>query len=76
MTWADFYLVCFIAGFFLSVIVFLAGGLRTENVREAYAAVRPFGLDLCSGVRTNGDLDEVKLRAFFQALNPPSTHNT
>jgi membrane protein implicated in regulation of membrane protease activity len=28
MTWADFYLVCFIAGFFLSVIMFLAGGLH------------------------------------------------
>jgi membrane protein implicated in regulation of membrane protease activity len=28
MTWADFYLVCFIAGFFLSVLMFLAGGLH------------------------------------------------
>jgi len=28
MTWADFYLVCFVVGFFLSVVMFLAGGLR------------------------------------------------
>jgi len=46
------------------VPLFLAGGLRAENVRDAIAAVRPFGLDVCSGVRTNGALDETKLRAF------------
>lgn len=28
MTWADFYLVCFVVGFFLSVLMFLAGGAR------------------------------------------------
>ncbi len=48
--------------------VFLAGGLRAENVAEAMAAVEPFGLDLCSGVRTEDRLDEVKLRAFFAAV--------
>ncbi len=58
------------------VPVFLAGGLTPDNVRDAIESVAPFGLDLCSGVRTNGELDEVKLRAFFQALSPPSTHNT
>jgi len=58
------------------VPVFLAGGLTPDNVRDAIESVEPFGLDLCSGVRTNGELDEVKLRAFFHALNPPSTHNT
>lgn len=50
------------------VPVFLAGGLRPENVAEAVAAVRPFGLDVCSGVRTGGRLDEEKLRRFFGAL--------
>ena len=49
--------------------VFLAGGLRSANVREAIAAVQPFGLDLCSGVRTNDVLDEQKLRSFFEAVN-------
>lgn len=28
MTWADFYLVCFVVGFFLSVLMFVTGGLR------------------------------------------------
>jgi membrane protein implicated in regulation of membrane protease activity len=28
MTWADFYLVCFVVGFFLSVLIFLTGGLH------------------------------------------------
>lgn len=52
----------------VSVPVFLAGGLRAENVREAVERVAPFGLDLCSGVRTDGRLDERKLSAFFLEL--------
>ena len=47
--------------------LFLAGGLRSVNVQEAIAAVQPFGLDLCSGVRTDDCLDENKLREFFAA---------
>lgn len=50
------------------VPIFLAGGLRPENVRRALAAVQPFGLDLCSGVRTDDRLDEAKLRAFMEAM--------
>lgn len=49
--------------------VFLAGGLNPENVGEAVAKVRPFGLDLCSGVRTKGQLDARKLEDFFTALS-------
>ncbi|MBI5916991.1 MAG: phosphoribosylanthranilate isomerase [Bacteroidetes bacterium] len=49
------------------VPVFLAGGLNASNVRAAIDAVQPYGLDLCSGVRTNGKLDEAKLEAFFRA---------
>ena len=48
--------------------VFLAGGLLAENVREAVEQVRPFGLDVCSGVRTDGGLDQGKLQAFFGAI--------
>jgi phosphoribosylanthranilate isomerase len=48
--------------------VFLAGGLKPENVAEAVQRVRPFGLDLCSGVRTDGRLDTGKLVAFFAAV--------
>jgi phosphoribosylanthranilate isomerase len=47
------------------VPVFLAGGLRPENVAEAVATVRPFGLDVCGGVRTEGRLDAEKLKRFF-----------
>ena len=47
--------------------VFLAGGLHAGNVRQALDAVQPFGLDLCSSVRTNQQLDQVKLEAFFRA---------
>jgi phosphoribosylanthranilate isomerase len=47
--------------------VFLAGGLHAGNVKEALDQVQPFGLDLCSGVRTNNVLDPVKLEAFFKA---------
>jgi phosphoribosylanthranilate isomerase len=52
----------------VEVPVFLAGGLRADNVLEAVEAVGPFGLDLCSGVRTDGRLDERKLSAFFSKL--------
>lgn len=51
--------------------LFLAGGLTAANVADAVAAVEPFGVDLCSGVRTDGRLDPVKLAAFFSALPPP-----
>ncbi len=50
------------------VPVFLAGGLRAENVADAVQQVRPFGVDVCSGVRTEGRLDEVKLARFVAAL--------
>lgn len=49
--------------------VFLAGGLTVGNVREAIETVLPFGLDLCSGVRTDGKLDLAKLEDFFNAVN-------
>ncbi len=52
----------------VDVPVFLAGGLKAENVREAVEQVKPFGVDLCSGMRTNGRLDEEKLGAFFRRL--------
>lgn len=45
--------------------VFLAGGLNASNVQEAIETVQPFGLDICSGVRAGGKLDERKLEAFF-----------
>ena len=49
------------------VPVFLAGGLRRENVADAIRQVRPFGIDLCSSLRTDGSLDETKVAEFFCA---------
>lgn len=48
--------------------VFLAGGLNADNVKTAIETVQPFGVDLCSGVRTNNKLDEQKLKAFVEAV--------
>ena len=49
--------------------VFLAGGLHAENVDGAITHVAPFGVDLCSGVRTNGRLDREKLDRFISAVH-------
>lgn len=50
------------------VPVFLAGGLNASNVQSAIDAVDPFGVDVCSGVRTDGALDPAKLRDFMAAV--------
>jgi phosphoribosylanthranilate isomerase len=55
----------------VKVPVFLAGGLTPANVRQAIATVDPFGLDLCSGVRTSDRLDAAKLEAFVKATREP-----
>ncbi|HCE54619.1 MAG TPA: N-(5'-phosphoribosyl)anthranilate isomerase [Lutibacter sp.] len=52
----------------VTVPVFLAGGLTPKNALQAIKEVNPYGLDLCSGVRTNGHLDIIKLDAFFRAI--------
>lgn len=48
--------------------VFLAGGLNDTNVAAAIAKVRPFALDVCSGVRRDGKLDGERLAAFVAAV--------
>lgn len=45
--------------------VFLAGGLNPDNVRQAIEEVKPFAVDVCSGVRTDGRLDRKKLELFI-----------
>jgi phosphoribosylanthranilate isomerase len=52
----------------LSIPVFLAGGLKPENITEAIRAVGPFGVDVCSGLRTDGALDAGKLGRFMEAI--------
>ena len=51
----------------VDVPVYLAGGLNASNAAQAVREVRPYALDICSGVRTDGRLDEVKLRGFISA---------
>jgi phosphoribosylanthranilate isomerase len=48
--------------------LYLAGGLHATNVAEAMARVQPYGLDLCSSVRSAGRLDAAKLHAFVAAV--------
>lgn len=52
----------------IPIPLFLAGGLNKYNVREAIETVKPFGIDLCSSVRTDGKLDKQKLKEFFDAI--------
>lgn len=49
----------------INIPLFLAGGINPSNVRQAIEEVDPFGLDICTGVRSDGKLDEGKLAAVF-----------
>lgn len=53
----------------VNVPVFLAGGLTPDNVVSAITQVEPFGVDVCSGVRTDGKLDVIKLTNFFDNIS-------
>lgn len=53
----------------VEIPVYLAGGLNPENLIEAVQTVKPYGVDLCSGVRTNDKLDTNKLNNFFNKVN-------
>jgi phosphoribosylanthranilate isomerase len=52
----------------ISIPTYLAGGINKDNIRMAIDHVQPYGIDLCSSVRTNGQLDERKLEELFKAL--------
>ncbi len=52
----------------IGIPLFLAGGIGPDNVTEAIRTVQPFGIDLCSSVRTEGQLDATKLQALFRAI--------
>ena len=52
----------------VAVPLFLAGGLNPENVQAAIEEVAPYGLDICSSLRTDGKLDAQKVRAFFEVI--------
>lgn len=52
----------------VGIPVFLAGGLNSKNICNAIETVRPYGVDLCSGVRNDGKLDLEKLNRFFEII--------
>lgn len=52
----------------VNVPIYLAGGINPTNVKDAFNYVRPYGIDLCSGVRSAGRLDEAKLKEFFDEV--------
>jgi len=52
----------------VQIPIFLAGGLTPNNVREAIETVEPFGIDVCSGVRTDSKLNLFKLEKFFNEV--------
>ena len=52
----------------IPIPLFLAGGLNKDNIRKAIETVQPFGIDLCSSVRTNGKLNQQNLKDFFKAI--------
>jgi phosphoribosylanthranilate isomerase len=53
----------------ISLPVYLAGGINKDNIKKAIEHVQPYGIDLCSSVRTNGQLDERKLEELFKAIH-------
>lgn len=58
----------------IEVPMFLAGGLNPANVAQAIREVEPFGIDVCSGLRTEGALDPSKLEDFFTQMNTDLVH--
>ncbi|MBC5815512.1 MAG: phosphoribosylanthranilate isomerase [Candidatus Eremiobacteraeota bacterium] len=48
--------------------VMVGGGLTPENVSNCVRAIRPFGVDVRSGIETEGRKDPIKMRAFVQAV--------
>ncbi|GAE94383.1 phosphoribosylanthranilate isomerase [Gracilibacillus boraciitolerans JCM 21714] len=52
---------------FLSKKILLAGGLRADNIQKAIAEVAPAGVDVSSGVETDGEKDLEKIQAFLYA---------
>jgi phosphoribosylanthranilate isomerase len=48
--------------------IFLAGGLNPFNIEEAINSVHPFGVDVCSGLRTDNRLDKNRLKDFIEKV--------
>ncbi|MBR3306268.1 MAG: phosphoribosylanthranilate isomerase [Lachnospiraceae bacterium] len=46
----------------------LAGGLNTENVAEAVIKLKPYGVDVSSGIETEGVKDKIKMQTFVETV--------
>src|SRR5699024_5575234 len=55
--------------------VFLAGGLNEKNVKSAIETVRPIGVDVSSGVETNGKKDISKIKQFLKQAKERTNKN-
>jgi len=53
----------------VKIPVYLAGGLNPSNIKDAVSYVNPYAVDVCSGVRSKGELDKNKIQSFFNRIN-------
>jgi phosphoribosylanthranilate isomerase len=56
--------------------LFLAGGLNKDNVRQAIESVEPFGIDICTGVFSNGFLTKTPGQFKIILVKPASKNTT
>lgn len=59
----------------VKIPVLLAGGINEINVRTALQEVKPYGINLCTGLRSAGQLDEEKLKRFMAVITAARTEN-
>ncbi len=64
------------ADFAVRYPIILAGGLRSDTAADAVLRVKPFAIDVSSGVETNGTKDSTKIRAFISAARSADANVT